>query len=48
MKNFEFVLAAYSIIWGLLAVYLGRLTVRFSQLKKEYQHLKHPHPGGKQ
>ncbi len=48
MKNFGFVLAAYSIIWGLLAVYLGRLTVRFSQLKKEYQHLKHAHPEGKQ
>ena len=40
MKNFGFVLAAYGIIWGLLAVYLGRMTVKFSQLKKEYYHLK--------
>jgi len=40
MKNFGFVLAAYSIIWGLLAVYLGRMTIKFSQVKKEYNHLK--------
>ncbi|MCF7804812.1 MAG: hypothetical protein K9N46_04305 [Candidatus Marinimicrobia bacterium] len=40
MKNFGFVLAAYTIIWGLLALYLGRLTVRFSQLRKEYRHIK--------
>ena len=40
MKNFGFALAAYTIIWGLLALYLGRLTVKFSQLKKEYLHLK--------
>ncbi len=40
MKNFGYILAAYTIIWGLLALYLGRLTVKFSQLKKEYNHLK--------
>ena len=40
MKNFGFVFAAYSIIWGLLAIYLGRITIRFTQLKKEYNHLR--------
>lgn len=40
MKNFGYVLAAYGIIWGLLAFYLSRMTLKFSQLKKEYNHLK--------
>ncbi|MBS1271769.1 MAG: hypothetical protein MAGBODY4_00901 [Candidatus Marinimicrobia bacterium] len=40
MKNFGFVLAAYSIIWGLLALYLGSITVKMSRLRKEYTHLK--------
>jgi len=40
MKNFGFVLAAYTIIWGVLALYLGRMTLQFNKLKKEYFHLK--------
>lgn len=40
MENFGFVLAAYGIIWGLLAVYLGRTTLRFQRFKEEYYHLK--------
>jgi len=40
MNNFGFVLAAYTIIWGLLAIYLGSITVKVSRLRKEYNHLK--------
>ena len=40
MKNFGFVLAAYTIIWGLLALYLGRMTLQFARLKKEFNHLR--------
>ena len=40
MKNFGFVLVAYGIIWALLMLYLSRMTIRFSYLKKEYEHLK--------
>jgi len=46
MENFGFVFAAYTIIWGLLALFIGRLTVRFIQLKKEYFHLKENLPQG--
>lgn len=45
LKNFGYVLAAYAIIWGLLAFYLGRMTIRFARLKKEYSHLKEYQPG---
>ncbi len=44
MDNFGFVLAAYTIIWGLLAVYLGRTTLQFHRLKQEYNHLKQFQP----
>jgi|GEM_PF-1579820 len=44
VRNFGYVLAAYAIIWGLLAVYLGRMTIRFARLKKEYSHLKKYQP----
>ncbi len=40
MKNFGFALAAYTIIWGLLAFYLAKLTIQFARFKKEYLHLK--------
>ena len=44
IKNFGYVLAAYTIIWGLLALYLGRLTIRFARLKQEYVHMKKYQP----
>lgn len=48
IKNFGYVLAAYAIIWGLLSLYLGRMTIRFAQLKKEYLHMKKYQPGTEQ
>lgn len=40
MKNFESLLAAYLVVWGIFFVYEITISRRIAQLRKEFERLK--------